>query len=218
MSKQFSNPELKKLINDLYNENNFTINEDIKKIISKSSHVRYQTLLNHYNEIKNIIIEKLLKSENSSNSSNTNEYIEIKEIEIQTNSIETQTEIQIETQIETYTEIIINPSIVNVIDKKDILEKNFTLNNKLKDYIYKYENLKKEFKIYRNSTNKNDNTTDEEEINYEKEHRKIPYLKLTELSSINIIKELKLLSRHNLKQLYNRYFSNKINRQFSIYN
>ena len=67
MNKQFSNQQLKLLINDLYVENNFTINDDIKKIINKSSRVHYDTLLNHYNEIKNSIVDKLIISENLSN-------------------------------------------------------------------------------------------------------------------------------------------------------
>ena len=221
MSKQFTNQELKKLIHNLYIENLFTINEDIEKLISKSSKVRYETLLNHYNEIKNTIIEKLLKSENSSNSSNTNEYIEIKEIEIQTNNIETQTEI---------IENIINPQdnelhIKQTKNEKILLQKNFTLNKKIDDYIFKYENLKKEFNQYRKFTNdsknkynnKNYNSSSDEEIK-EKEFRKIPYHQLPEMSSVNIIKELTKLNRHQLKQLYNKYFSSKINRQFSIYN
>ena len=202
MSKQFTNQELKKLIHNLYIENLFTINEDIEKLIYKSSKVRYETLLNHYNEIKNIIVEKLIKSENSSN---TNENIEIKEIEIQTNNIETQTDLF---------EIIQND--------KDLFKKNFKLNQELNDYKFKYENLKKEFKQFRKFTNdsKNNNNknyisqSSDEEI---KEHRKIPYNQLPEMSSFNLIQQLSKLSKHELKTIYNKYFSSKLQRQFSIY-
>ena len=87
-SKQFTNQELKKLINNLYVENNFSINEDIKKLINKSSRIHYDTLLKHYNEIKNSIVDKLIISENSSLNDNK-EYKEIKEIQINTKEIET---------------------------------------------------------------------------------------------------------------------------------
>ena len=204
MNKQFSNQQLKLLINDLYVENNFTINDDIKKIINKSSRVHYDTLLNHYNEIKNSIVDKLIISENSSNH-NDIETKEIKEIILQTKEIEIQTEIQ--------DNITYNTELIN------ISKENYKLNQELNDYKFRYNNLKKEFRMFRklkenNYINKNYYSSDEE-TNVNKEHRKIPYNQLPEMSSVNIIQELSKLSRHNLKQLYNKYFSSKHQRQLN---
>ena len=205
MNKQFSNQQLKLLINDLYVENNFTINDDIKKIINKSSRVHYDTLLNHYNEIKNSIVDKLIISENSSNH-NDIETKEIKEIILETKEIEIQTEIQ--------DNITYNTELIN------ISKENYKLNQELNDYKFRYKNLKKEFKQFRklkeNNYNNNKNYySSDDEANVNKEHRKIPYSQLPEMSSVNIIQELSKLSRHNLKQLYNKYFSSKHQRQLN---
>ena len=206
MVKEFTNQELKIIINNLYVENNFSINDDIKKLINKSSRVHYDTLYKHYTDIKNSIVDKLIISENSSTNDNK-ETKEINEIQIQTKEIETQTEIQI-----TEKSNIINP----IKNNNDLLIEIFKLNQELNDYKFRYNNIKKEFKQFRklkeNNINKNYSSSDEE-IYINKEHRKIPYSQLPEMSSVNIINELSKLSRHNLKQLYNKYFSNKLNRK-----
>jgi hypothetical protein len=88
MVKEFTNQELKIIINNLYVENNFSINDDIKKLINKSSRVHYDTLYKHYTDIKNSIVDKLIISENSSTNDNK-ETKEINEIQIQTKEIET---------------------------------------------------------------------------------------------------------------------------------
>ena len=59
--------------------------------------------------------------------------------------------------------------------------------------------------------NKNSDTiTSSDDDNYLPKKRNIKYERLVELSSYNIIQELQKLSVHELKVLYNRYFSSKL--------
>lgn len=208
MEKKYTNPQLKKLINDFYIDNKIELNEETKKFICKSSRVRYENLLNHYNLIQiNKAQENINDKINEKFNEIKNEIKEINEI------IENKSE---ETISET-TQKIENDAF-GCYNKKDILMENFNLKTKCNDFKYKYENIKKEFKNFRQlkqlNINKNSliSSSDEET----KEHRKIPYDKLTELSSFNIINELKKLSHHQLKTIYNRYYSNKLHRKLNV--
>ena len=44
-NKEFTNQELKKMITELYNDNNILIDENLKINLSKSSKIQYKTLL-----------------------------------------------------------------------------------------------------------------------------------------------------------------------------
>ena len=71
----------------------------------------------------------------------------------------------------------------------------FNIKQKLADYKYKILNYKKIIKDLNNKKINNyssSNNTDDEDYNTIKEHRKIPYHQLVELSSQNIINELAL--------------------------
>ena len=65
MNKIFTNQQLKKLINDLYIENNIIINDELQKLLLKSSKTHYDKLYYHYNDIKNQITERLINKSNS---------------------------------------------------------------------------------------------------------------------------------------------------------
>ncbi len=207
--KEFTNQELKKLINNLYFDNNIKIHDELQKIIDKSSRVHYDTLYKHYTDIKNLITERLI---NQSDNSNDYEIIDNKDIILQTKEIETQTEIS----------DVVNPIIeiqdnINPIKSiNDLKIENFKLNQELNDYKFKYKNIKKEFKQFRKLKeikNINYNSSSDED-NYIKE-KKIDYHEIPNLSSFNLIQELKKLNRHQLKQLYNKYFSQKHQRQLN---
>ena len=209
--KEFSNPELKKLIFNLITENNLIVDDIILNAISKSSKTHYDTLLKYYNDIKYSIIENIINSNSKSSDDNI---FEIKEIEIFTenNNLELSniqnelSKIKIELS-ETKTDLYHSKHLIaNYQFKISELKKNYKLN------------IKKN-KMYNSiSTNDNSNTNNSSDDEFKKEHRTINYQELTELSSINIINQLKLLSRHELKQLYNKYFSKKLERKLDIYN
>ena len=89
MNKQFTNKQLKNIINNLYNENNIIIDEILQKKLNQSSKTQYKTLKLHYDEIK-LKIEILIKSENSSQNNESSPIHDIiinKEIETQTDNI-----------------------------------------------------------------------------------------------------------------------------------
>ena len=193
MNKQFTNKQLKNIINNLYNENNIIIDEILQKKLNQSSKTQYKTLKLHYDEIK-LKIEILIKSENSS----------------QNNESSPIHDIIINKEIETQTDNIID-------DKNEIIELRteiFKMRQLLSDYKYKILNYKKLIKIKNKKSNEIILSSDDEQIKEKK--REINYHRLVELSSVNIINELKLLSKHELKILYNRYFSNKLKRQLII--
>ncbi len=72
-----------------------------------------------------------------------------------------------------------------------------------------YKKIIKEFNNKKENIYSSSNNSDDEY--YEREKR-IKYEELPKLSSYNIINELKKLNRHQLKTIYNRYFSNKLSR------
>ena len=204
--KEFSNPELKQLIINLHDENNLTMDDNLKKLLSKSSRIQYKSLYSIYTNTKNTLTEKLINNKSSSNSSDcdneilTHEpIIIIKEIEIQ----------NITKQIDE--------------DLNDEIKKLKTelFNNKqlLANYKYKNLNYKKLIKeLIKKNTNINEDnisSNDDEIEDTNNEKRKIKYSKLVELSSFNLSQELLKLSKHELKVLYNRYFSSKLKRHFN---
>ena len=195
--KEFTNKQLKLLILDLYKSHNITIDVELNKQLNQSSKTQYKKLLKLYNDIKTYIEENISKSSYEVINDN---------IEIKTNNIETQTE-------EIKEDIIYE-------DYKKIKIENFNIKQKLADYKYKILNYKKIIKELNNKKINNNinysssNNTDDEDNNI-REKRKIPYYQLPELSSQNIINELSKLSKHNLKQLYNKYFSSKHQRQLN---
>ena len=198
-NKQFTNKQLKHLILDLYKSHNINIDEELNKQLNQSSKTQYKTLLNLYNDIKKYIEENISKS--------SYDIITDINIEINKNNIETQTE-------EVKEDVIYE-------DYKKIKIENFNIKQKIADYKYKILNYKKIIKDLNNKKSGNTyssstNTDDEDNYNI-KEKRKINYTQLTELSSHNIINELQKLSKHELKVLYNRYFSTKLNRQLQIH-
>ncbi len=191
MIKEHSNQQLKKIILDLYKTNNITITEELTKQLNQSSKTQYKTLEKIYLDIKNFLLN------NISQSSNDNiENIDVikKEIEIQTDIINENNEII------------------------DLKTENFILRQKISDYNFKILNYKKIIKELNNKKLDNNyssyNNTDDEENNNVEKQKRIKYEELPKLSSYNIICELKKLSKHNLKQIYNRYFSSKHQRQF----
>ena len=193
MNKEFTNKQLKHLILDLYKSHNINIDEDLNKQLNQSSKTQYKKLLKLYSDIKSYIEENISKS--------SYEIINDNNIDIKTNNIETQTD-------------DIKEDLIYE-DYKKIKIENFNIKQKLADYKYKILNYKKIIKDLNNKKINNyssSNNTDDED-NYIKEKRKIPYHQLVELSSHNIINELSKLSKHNLKQLYNKYFSTKHHRQ-----
>ncbi len=195
--KEFTNKQLKLIIIDLYKSHNINIDDELNKQLNQSSKTQYKKLLKLYNDIKLYIEENISKS--------SYEVINDNNIEINKNTIETQTD-------EIKEDIIFE-------DYKKIKIENFNIKQKLADYKYKILNYKKIIKELNNKKINNNinysssNNSDDEYNNTIKEKRKINYNKLTELSSQNIINELSKLSKHNLKQLYNKYFSNKHHRQ-----
>ena len=228
MIKKYTNQEYKKLITELHVNYNISMDEELKKQLSKSSKIRYETLDKYYKEL-GLKIEELIKSENSSINDNKENNL-IKEIEIQTKEVEIQTEIF---------DIINYPITVNIeIDnirkenydlEQQLNEKNkqiynlstelFTTKQTLSNYIYKLSCYKSELKkITKVNKNKQIDThiqfSSDEENNIKQ--KRIPYDQLPELSSSNLIQELSKLSRHSLKQLYNKYFSNKLQRKLEI--
>ena len=226
MIKKYTNQEYKKLITELHVNYNISMDEELKKQLSKSSKIRYDTLDKYYKELGSKI-EELIISENSSTNDNKETKV-IKEIEIQTKEIEIQTEIF---------DIINYPITVNIeIDnirkenydlEQELNEKNkqilnlstelFTIKQTLNNYIYKLSCYKSELKKIKNNKQIDSHIqySSDEENNLNKQKRKIPYDQLPELSSTNLIQELKLLSKHQLKQLYNKYFSSKHQRQLN---
>ena len=202
MSKEYKNSELKVIIYNLYNENNITISDELKKLLNKSSRVHYETLYKHYNDIKSKLVEKLIN--NSDNNSDDYEIINIKkEIIFETNEIEIQTD-------------TINIDYTNK-EIKDLNQTIFRLNIDLENYKFKYQNIKKEFKNFRKLKeikNINYNNSSSDDDIYIKE-KKLDYHQIPELSSMNLIQELKKLSKHELKSLYNKYFSNKLARKLN---
>ena len=213
-NKEFTNQELKKLIIELYNDKNIPIDEKLKNNLSKSSKVQYKTLLKYYYEIKNNIIESLIKNkldeiniEIKEISNDIDEKINEKPIYIElkkTNEIEIQTEDLTEE----------NTLIIN------LKTENFNLKQIISNLKSKIINLKTEYKKQNKKQNINENNSqlstsdDDNEI---KEKRKFNYHELTELSSYNIIQELSKLNIHNLKQIYNKYYSFKHRRQLKNY-
>lgn len=193
--KQFSNKQLKLIILDLYKSHNIPIDENLNKQLSTSSKTQYKTLLKFYNDIKLFIENNISKS---TEENNTNEIVlEKKSIEIQTDDIKDDIIYEEYKQIKT-----------ELFQMKQIIS---NLKYKCSNYkkIIKEFNNKKENNIYSSSNNSDDENYD----NSKKEKRNISYHQLPELSSYNIIHQLKTLSRHELKVLYNRYFSNKLNRK-----
>ena len=194
--REFTNIELKNLIFNLITDNHLTVDENITKIISKSSKTHYDTLYKYYNEIKNSIIENLInnKSSNENKSSNDNiEIIEIIEIK-ETKEIGIQTDICYEDSIKLYKELFNCHQL--------IANQKYTISEMKKQY-------KIQFKKFNNNNNSNYNSSSDDEF---KEKRTINYVELSTLSSVNIINELQKLSRHHLKQVYNKYFSSKLQR------
>ena len=194
-NKEFTNQELKKLIIELYNDKNIPIDEKLKNNLSKSSKVQYKTLLKYYYEIKNNIIESLIKNkleeiniEIKEISNDLDEKINEKPIYIElkkTNEIEIQTEDLTEE----------NTLIIN------LKTENFNLKQIISNLKSKIINLKTEYKKQNKKQNINENnsqlsTSDDDEI---KVKRKFNYHELTELSSYNLIHELSKLNLHNLK-------------------
>ena len=190
--KQFTNQQLKYIILDLYKLYNLTITEELNKYLNKSSKTHYNKLLIIYKDIKNYIVNNV--STTSSND-NVNDHIEI-----------------IKTEIETQTDIINEDHKQNeIIELKTEL---FNLKKDLADYKFKCMNYKIEIKKINNKKfDISNNITSSDDETYFKEHRKIKYTQLPELSSYNLIQELKKLSQHELKVLYNRYFSSKLTRK-----
>ena len=194
-NKEFTNQELKKIITNLHINNNIPINEELKKNLSQSSRTQYKTLIKYYYDIKNSLVEEIiLNKEEETIQPTPTQTSEIKEID--------------NIKEDEKSKIIL-----------DLRTKNFTQKCKISNYKYKILCYKKEIKRINNKkiiieTKSQISTSDDEE----KEYRKIKYNQLPELSSYNIIQELQKLSFHNLKQVYNKYFSNKIKRQFSINN
>ena len=183
-NKEFTNQELKKMITELYNDNNILIDENLKNNLSKSSKIQYKTLLKYYYEIKNKLDEKNIE-------------------EKKTNEIEIQTEEK-------------NEENTLILELKT---ENFNLKQIISNLRSKIINLKTEYKKQNKKQNINENnsqlsTSDDDEI---KEKRKFNYHELTELSSYNLIHELSILNLHNLKQIYNKYYSGKHKRQLNNY-
>lgn len=198
MNKQFSNKELKEIIINLYNDNNIILEDNLKRQLQKSSKTQYIKLEKYYNEIKTKITDILLSTISSRKIS---------------------TEI-----ILPKTEIITEP-IKYEIEIKELKKLNYDYLHEISDLKYKITTLKNEYK--RNNKLKqtkiiNDNnsqiSTSDDEPNLLKDKRKFNYHEVIELSSYNIIHELKKLDIHHLKQVYNKYFSKKLHRQLSIYN
>ncbi len=199
MNKQFKNKDLKKIITDLYNDNNITIDENLKIQLQKSSKTQYYKLEKYYNEIKLKITDLLLSKISSRKLSNEIIYTPIiinekKEIETQTEYIEE------------------NDKNIIIIELKT---ENFIQKQKLKNYKYKILCYKKELKKLNNKKINLEINSLISSDDEQKEHRKIKYNQLLELSSVNIIHELNKLSRHELKSLYNKYFSNKLSRKIN---
>ena len=197
MNKQFTNKELKNLIINLYNENNILLEDNLKIQLSQSSKITYIKLEKYYNEIKLKITDLLLLTISSRKiSENDDNIIEKKDIDIQTNVINNN---------DIYTEI------------KELKTELFNQNQVVIKLKYKISNLKLEYKK-NNKKAINDNSSSslsEDDDNIVVEKRKYNYQELADLSSFNIINELSKLSKHQLKQLYNKYFSNKHNRQLA---
>ena len=191
--KQYTNQQLKYLILDLYKLYNIPLTEELNKQINKSSKTHYDKLFKIYTDIKHFIVNNISTSSND----NINDNIEInkKEIEIQTDDIIDDINIQ----------------------NKNLMTDNFNLRQIVSNLKFKCSNYKKIIKDlnnkkYSKNTNSSNDNTDDENDNIIKEHRKVKYHQLPELSSYNIINELSKLSKHELKVLYNRYFSNKLSR------
>ena len=193
-NKEFTNQELKIIIYNLHVNNNIIINDELKKNLNQSFKIQYKKLIKYYYDIKNSLVEDII------NDKKDDDII-----------------------ITPIINSIINP-IINVTENdknkiiNDLKTENFNQRQLICNLKNKIYNLKTEYKKNKNK-NKNNNeinsqvsSTDDEEP---KEKRKYNYQELTELSSYNIINELTKLSKHNLKQLYNKYFLNILNRQIS---
>ena len=191
-NKEYTNKQLKLLILDIYKTNNIKLDEKLEKQLNVSSKTKYNILHKLYSEIKYNILDKIIDNEKQLKN------------EIQASPI-----IIEKKEIEIQTDIIKDDIYYNEIKqlKTDIFNKNNELNN-LK---YKIKNYKKIIKSMNKKCNSNESSNDnsDDEINEIKEKR-LPYCKILEYSSKNIIQELSKLSRHQLKQLYNRYFSKKL--------
>ena len=217
MQKEFTNQHLKKLINDLYNENNISIPEELQKLINKSSRTKYNILYQHYNNIKNQLCDKLINYSEGSDDYEIidNQKIEISDIVIPTSENKTIDIHNPDTLIVTPKTEIITIDYTND-EIKQLKKENFKLDQQLNNLTFKYKNIKNQFKQFRKlkeikHINYNSSSSSDDEY-----IKKIDYNELPNLSSINIINELKKLSRHELKQLYNRYFSNKLSRKLQL--
>ncbi len=196
MNKIYTNKQLKLIILDLYKSHNITIDNELNKQLNQSSKTQYKKLLTLYNDIKTYIEDNISKS--------SYEIIYDNNIDVIKKEIETQTE-------EIKEDLIYE-------EYKQIKTELFQMKQIISNLKYKCCNYKKIIKEISNkkieNTYSSSNNSDDENNNL-KEHRKINYYQLTELSSQNIINELSKLSKHNLKQLYNKYFSNKHHRQLN---
>ena len=112
-------------------------------------------------------------------------------------------------EIQTSTEDDLSKELIEV--KTD----NYKLKQIISDYKYKILCYKKEMKKLNHKELKEYISSSSEDD--EKQNR-IKYNQLSEFSSFNLIQELSKLERHKLKQIYNRYFSNKLNRKLNITN
>ena len=191
-SKQFTNKQLKLLILDLYISHNITINDNIKKQINISSKTKYYTLEKLYQDIKLYLENNISKSSSSiSSDEEIDNKIEI-EIKIEKDYIK-------EDILEDYKNIKIE-----LFNNKQML-------NKLEFKCKNYKNIIKEINNKKINRKLSEDST-ENFIEHEEKRLK-NYNQMIEMSSYNIIKQLGKLNNHELKVLYNRYFSNKLKRK-----
>lgn len=190
--KNFSNKQLKLLILDLYISHNITINDNIKKQINISSKTKYYTLEKLYQDIKLYLENNISKSSSSiSSDEEIDNKIEI-EIKIEKDYIK-------EDILEDYKNIKIE-----LFNNKQML-------NKLEFKCKNYKNIIKEINNKKINRKLSEDST-ENFIEHEEKRLK-NYNQMIEMSSYNIIKQLGKLNNHELKVLYNRYFSNKLKRK-----
>ncbi len=188
--KTFTNKQLKLIILDLYKSYNIELDEKLKVKLEQSSKTQYKYLIKIYDDVKQYIQNNISTSSNDT---------EKNDIELNKKEIECQTEIIIQTDCQ----------------NNELKTELFKMKQELQDYKFKIKNYKKIIKQLNNNKKidyfTSPSITDEDENNDEK--RKINYYQLAGLSSKNIINELKKLNHHQLKQLYNKYFSKKHMRQ-----